>query len=193
MTDMQTDMQTDIPQRYRDPIWEMIDEAIQPTEVISDLAQWLFSHRHEFFRVGDDEAVHQFGWHLDNIDQKCPEIFSKIRSAIIPSSILAAKKLNLPELNPKTISFSSDLRHHGGHCDWHIGDEEAKLGYVLFLQAEPKMFGGGDLELFNGAAVEPKNNRLVFTPTTQQQRYRKVECWSSHVLHGSWTISGLIY
>ncbi len=187
------------PDRFRAPLLHIIEDAM-PHAFAADAGRWLYEHRDQMARCGDDDGVAEFMWALRNIDATAPEVFAPLRKRVLDALPTAIGPCKVPPFEPSSFDMASTLFHHGGHANWHrsCGTYESvsptiAIGFVYFLHSDPKMFSGGDLEFLDGTAVEPKHNRLVFFAPDQIIRVRPVECWSAHVIHGRWALVGILH
>ena len=192
-----------VPNRFREPIYHVEDDAVD-TGAAEDLGRWLFDHRDKFARGGDEAGLQRFNYELTGLDEHAPaELLRPFKRKLIEATADKAtlEKLCVPEFDLRFVEMHATLYHHGSHFGWHDDapgyDGELvpsrRLTFCHYLHSTPKMFSGGELEFLDGTTVAPDNNRLCLFHPLQQHRVRKVECWSSHVLHGRWALMGWIH
>lgn len=192
-----------VPNRLRDPIYHIEDNAM-PAQFSAELGRWLFENRDRLVRGGDDAGVQRYNYETTDIDTVMPtELLAPLRRKLIDATANEAtlEKLCVPPFDVRYLEMHATLYHHGGHFIWHDDApgydgsivESRRVTFCYYMHADPKMFSGGELEFLDGTAVEPKNNRLCLFHPIQQHRIKRVECWSSHVLHGRWAIMGWVH
>jgi len=189
-----------VPGRFMTPLVHVVDDAM-PAEWVSELGKWFFAHRAQFYRGGDEEGLQRFCWELPELDKLAPDLVAPFRKRLVDAIEPALEPCRVPAFDLRFVEVTATLYHHGSHFTWHDDvpgyDGEVvpsrRLTFCYYLHTEPKMFKGGELEFLDGTTVEPKNNRLVLFHPVQQHQVRRVECWSSHVLHGRWALMGWIH
>lgn len=189
-----------VPNRFRSPLLHIVDGAM-PDEWVSAFGRWLFQNRERFVRGGDEAGVQRVNWELADVDTHCPDLLAPFKRRLIDAHLGALEPCKVPEFDLRYVEIVATLYHHGMHFVWHDDapgyDGELvpsrRLTFTYYLHTEPKMFSGGELEFLDGTAIEPRNNRLVLFHPVQQHRVRRVECWSGHVLHGRWALSGWLH
>lgn len=184
-----------VPHRLRRSLAHIVENAI-PEDTAADLGRWLFEHRDQLVRYGDDEGREQFGFVLPDTDAEVPAaLLAPLRAVLtaLPAATLDA--IAVPAFDLPDVTLTAALHHHGGHCEWTraLPDPSRRVAFCLFLHSLPKMFSGGDLEFTDGRTIEPAHRRLVVWHPAQTVRLRRVECWSAHVLHGCWMLSGWVH
>lgn len=145
---------------------------------------------------GDPDGSPFVGWRLDDLDTLAADLVRPLRARLVGLVDEAAKACGVELRGPVSkVSAVASLMHHGGREDWHAGRAEndpPELWWELTLHSDPKLFRGGELEWLDGTAIAPDAGRLVVSDPRQMQRITPVECWSAHVLHGRWSIAGVV-
>lgn len=176
-----------MPERFCAARLHVIDDAM-PAAFATAAGRWVYEHRAGLQRVGDDDGAEAFYWYTQLGDD---DLAAQLRRRVLEVIPVAAAVCKV-ELD--TVAIDGDawatLHHHGSHGTW--GERIGVLRWDYFMHTEPLMFSGGEMEFLDGTLVQPRNNRLVIYASDQQTRIRRVECWSAHVLHGRWAISGAL-
>jgi hypothetical protein len=189
-----------VPGRMRRALLHVADDFM-PEEWVAGLGRWLFEHRLEFVRGGDETGWQRFNWELCELERYAPNFVLPFRQRLIAELDKAQAACSVPAFDLRYVEVTATLHHHGGHFTWHddvpgyTGEvvPSRRISFAYYLHAEPKMFSGGELEFLDGTLVEPKNNRVAMFHPVQQHRVRPVECWSAHVLHGRWALIGWVH
>jgi len=168
------------------------------------LGKWFDEHRDKFVRGGDEHGAQRFNYELTDLDGYMPtELLGPFKKKLIAATadpeVLDA--LSIPAFDLRFVEIHATLYHHGSHFIWHDDapgyDGEIvpsrRATFCYYMHSTPKMFAGGELEFLDGTEVEPKNDRLCLFHPIQQHRVKRVECWSSHVLHGRWALMGWVH
>lgn len=192
-----------IPNRFREAVYHSTDDAMPPA-FAGALGQWLHSNRDRFVRGGDDRGLARYNHELINVDECAPnDLLAPFKKMLIAEAskpeVLDA--LCVPAFDLRFVETHATCYHHGSHFNWHDDAasatdslvESRRITFCYYLHSEPKMFEGGGLEFLDGTVVEPKNNRLTLFHPIQQHRVNRVECWSSHFLHGRWALMGWLH
>lgn len=169
-----------VPGRFREPMIHVVPKAM-PEEWTAELGRALFAARLNM--LGDD------------LDRLAPELMAGLRMAVVKRMPEALGPCGVADFDLLGCEITAVLHHHGGSSAWFSGVsapnwERRRIGFELTLRTEPRMFAGGELEMVSGEVVEPDNARLVWMHPLQAMRVREVECWSSHPMHGRWSIWG---
>jgi hypothetical protein len=192
-----------VPNRFREALLHVADDALDES-VSATIGQWLYDHRGQLTRGGDEAGDVRFNYEVLNIEKHAPEILRPLRRKLLElaGDAEVLDKVCVPAFDLRNLEMHATLYHHGAHFGWHddavAADgrtiiESRRLAFCYYMHSEPKMFNGGALEFLDGTSVTPKNNRLVLFHPVQQHRVLAVECWSSHVLHGRWAIVGWLH
>lgn len=173
-------------------------EDFMPMDWAGDLGQWLFSQRHEMTRSGDDDGVFEYRYALSDLDHRNPEALKVFRKAIVDQLPKCLSKIEVPDFDLLHVESHGDCYHHGHHLGWHdgLGDDivaTRRVAFAYYMHSQPKMFSHGELEFVDGTTISPKNNQLVLWHPAQQHRVTRVECWSSHIMHARWSITGWLH
>jgi hypothetical protein len=192
-----------VPNRLREALFFQMEDALDEDDSAA-IGQWLYSNRDRLERGGDELGTHRFNHEILNVEKHAPPLLRPLRQRL--TQLLGEqdmlRRLCVPAFDLRGIEMHATLHHHGGHFVWHddavASDGETvmetrRLSFVYYMHSTPKMFSGGSLEFLDGTAIEPQNNRLVLFHPVQQHRVLRVECWSSHVLHGRWAITGWLH
>lgn len=190
-----------VPGRFRRPLIHVVDEAVSE-DVIRQAGECFHTHAAALQPFGDPAGELACGWELPDLDALAPEVVTCVMMAVfaVPAATML-EALAVPEFNVAGLDMTARLFHHGGHCGWHDGAEDAngdlavtrRIGFELFLHTQPRMFRGGELDFLAGDSVEPVLGRLVLRHPLQVQRVRRVECLSAEALHGRWSIAGWVH
>lgn len=191
-----------VPTRFRRALVRTIDAAVPP-EFGGEIGQWLHEHRADLVRGGDDAGDYRFAFDLPAFEEAAPAaLLAPLRRTLASvASPEALAEVAVPEFDVRHVDIGATLFHHGGHEAWHDDGTGAdgelavsrRVAFSLFLHSTPKMFSGGELEFTDGTVIEPKHGRLAVYHPVQSHRFRRVECWSAHVLHGLWIVHGWIH
>lgn len=192
-----------VPNRFRDPLYHVEDGAMGETYG-AKLGKWCYEHRDKFVRGGDERGDQRFNYELCDLDNFIPtELIAPFKKKLIATTAdpKALESLNIPAFDLRFVEIHATLYHHGSHFIWHDDapgyDGELvpsrRATFCYYMHSTPKMFSGGELEFLDGTLVEPKNDRLCLFHPIQQHRVKRVECWSSHVLHGRWALMGWVH
>ena len=170
------------------PLAHVVDDAL-PAEFADELLRWIYQNRGCMQRdSGYDPGSHRCSYGLTEFDERAPDLWARLRPRLLELYQAALKPCAEPSFDLQSIQCFATLYHHGmGFC-WHDDAQQdldenlpavpqghelvpdRRLSYSLYLNAEPKMFSGGELELMDGTVVEPKHNRFVFFNPLQQHR-----------------------
>lgn len=188
-----------MPERYRKALYRVVDD-LMPDDLVKSMGQWLFHNRGRMAREGDDTGELHFCWHVPGADADC-DLLPEFKARIVDEIRAALEPCGVDDFDLGLVETAAVLYHHGGHLHWHHdapGGHDGtpaprRLSFVFFMHTEPKMFSGGELEFLDGTLIEPRNNRICFFASPQMHRVRRVECWSAHVLHGRWSLSGWLH
>jgi len=193
-----------VPNRFREPLFHTVDSAM-PEDWLAAAGQWLFSKRDKFTRGGDDQGLVRFNYEWCDLDKNpdATDLLAPLKKKIIAQigDKAVLDKLAVPEFDLRYLEMHATMHHHGSHFTWHDDapgyDQEIvpsrRVTFCYYMHSDPKMFEGGELEFLDGTQVAPQNNRLVLFHPVQQHKVNKVNCWSSHFLHGRWCIMGWIH
>lgn len=202
MMDAQKAVPALVPNRFREAIFNVTDDALG-VDANAKLGEWLYNHRDRLVRGGDETGSDRFNYETIDVDQFMPDLVTPLKQKLVEltSNKDVLSDLATPEFDLRFIEIHSTLYHHGSHFVWH-DDAPSYDGQIMptrrvtfcyYMHTAQKMFSGGELEFLDGTKVEPKNDRLVLFHPIQQHRVRKVECWSSHVMHGRWALMGWVH
>lgn len=125
-----------------------------------------------------------------------PWLKSRIKAAIP----LAIGQLGLSPIVPSQIEMQLTAHGNGDYYKWHndSGSPEAAsriLTYVYYFWREPKSFTGGNLEIEQLGTTEvimPRNNSIVFFPSSLQHQVTPVEISSNLFEDSRFTINGWV-
>lgn len=183
-----------LPERFQPARLHQVENLL-PTEVGGSMGQVLWQRRDEFARAGDEDGQDAWFWWWPETEDRLADQLRILRTAILQTIPAAQECFGLEPFEPTKIAMEARLYHHGSHRQWHVESlsQEGTEGQPLFcayywLHSSPTMFTGGEVEFLAGDVIAARNNLLLFTDPTQMRRIRPVECWSSHVLHGLWSI-----
>lgn len=177
---------TEAPARYQAARYHVAPGAVAG-EFAAEMGRWLYAHRRLMLRGGD--GVGRFNYELLDVDKAC-EHLAPLRSAILTAN---------EEFDPfdvDLVEMHATLYHHGSVFHWHTDDDDVstrRVAFAYYLHTTPRMFTGGELEFLDGTFIEPEDGTLVLFSPKQRHRVRQVECWSAHVLHGRWALSGWLH
>lgn len=169
-----------VPGRFRQPMIHVVAKAM-PEEWTAELGHALFAARLNM--LGDD------------LDRLAPELMAGLRMAVVKRMPEALGPCGVADFDLLGCEITAVLHHHGGGSGWFSGidainGDRRRIGFEITLRTEPRMFAGGELEMVSGETLDPDNARLVWMHPLQAMRVREVECWSSHPMHGRWSIWG---
>lgn len=181
-----------VPGRLRKPLALAIEHAL-PEPWTADVGRWLFEHRDRL--VADAQPPWRIAYDLIDFDAACPDLAATLRRVILDRLPEGLEACGVAEFDLTGVQMHASLHHHGGLCAWFDAlrgdaDHRRRISFEVLLETDPRMFSGGEIEFLDGTTIVPRNGLLVFTHPIQTQRVRKVECWSSHPLHGRWSIWG---
>lgn len=183
-----------LPARFQPAKLHQVENAL-PAEVGGLIGKVLYERRDRFARAGDDLGEKDWFWYWPESERLLADQLKELRVAILEQIPEVCSKFGIEPFEPKMVSMEPRLYHHGSLRDWHdevsaegASETEPFLCVYYWMQSSPALFSGGEVEFLAGDVVAPRNNLLVFTDGHQMRKVRPVECWSSHVLHGSWSI-----
>lgn len=188
-------MTTPLPPRLQPARRFQVDHAMP-----GDWQQAAGLQLHELRRhlvLNSDPDISPFiGWTLHDIDTLAADLVRPLRARLLGLVDEATKACGVDLRSPVTrATFVASLMHHGGREDWLTirgENDPPELWWELTLHSDPKLFRGGEAEWLDGTAIAPDAGRLVLWDPRQARRIAPVECWSAHVLHGRWSIGGLV-
>ena len=190
-----------VPGRFRAALVHSVDDLMEEGWA-AKFGQAMFEKRSHLVRGGDAEGVWRYNWEIVHVDRHEPDLVGDLRGRIIEEAVNALGPCLVPEFDVEGVECHATMHHHGNFFSWHDdadgytgGDalETRRLAFAYYMHSKPKMFDGGELEFLDGTAIEPRHNRLAFWHPIQKHRVRPVECWSSHVLHGRWSVMGWLH
>ena len=191
-----------VPNRFREALVHVAEDALADSDS-AKLGQWLYEHRDRLQRGGDELGQHRFNHELLHVEKHAPEMLRPLRAKLIEQIADAEvmHRLCVPQFDLRGIEMHATLYHHGAHFVWHDDAvtvdgkivPSRRLSFCYYMHSTPRMFNGGALEFMDGTEIKPYNNRLVLFHPLQQHRVLPVECWSSHILHGRWAITGWLH
>jgi len=192
-----------VPNRFREALIHQTDEALTDDDSAA-LGQWLFDHRDRLQRGGDEHGEGRFNYEILSIEKHAPDLLRPLRRRLLElvadGDVL--DQVCVPAFDVRFLEMHATLYHHGSHFGWHDdapGPDghtpvlTRRISFCYYMHSTPKMFSGGELEFMDGTSTKPENNRLVMFHPLQQHRVLPVECWSAHVLHGRWAITGWLH